>query len=117
MDNPYLAKDEALFNSEFSLMVWCSWHIEDEKSIITGNNDPNDNDGPMVSGLRLLCDTSITEVICNPPSYDLELKFSNGLSLKIFCCSVNKLDDYENYYYGTPQGWFTVGPGSEVTWT
>jgi hypothetical protein len=63
----------------------------------------------MLAGLRRLVGSTITSVNVKKPAWDLDLTFSNGLVLRVFCDSVDLVDMDDNYSVFLPEGIFTVG--------
>ena len=110
--NPHLSELVSNYESAYSLMVECAWRLDDSGKPVTGSNDPNTNNGPMVQGLKRLIGTQVTYINCFGPANDLQLIFNDSLILNIFCDIVNNDEDDENYSLLTPKGCLQAGPGA-----
>ncbi len=88
--------------------------MDSDKEVICGSTDSNENDGPMVNGLKNLVDRKVESVDISIPFFDLSLKFDGPLWLKIFCDQTNT-DEYENYLFFTPDKTYTVEARSVLT--
>ena len=96
-------------------MVWCAWRLENASIVICGSESPNDNDGMMVNGLRRITDLYANKIKLDLPSFDLTIKLENTYSLKIFCNSTNKDENYENYTLSNHKNYYTVEGGNYLS--
>lgn len=62
-----------------SLLVWCSWRLQEPTKVLTTSDNVAD-----LSQLDKLTDATLVIARCSAPAWDLELQFSNGLVLLIF---------------------------------
>ena len=113
--NPYLSKLVAKYNSSHSLMVYCPWRIESKTNILSASFMPNDNNGIMVKGLKEITGTTIKNIICGSPAYDLHIEFSNETNLIVHCSNIG-MDEKECYSFKSLQNWYTVNYGGEITY-
>lgn len=72
-------------NSSTSLVVYCSWRLEKNDSIVTGWNEGNDvPNGFLTSGIKQLTLKKVKEVSCSK-FYDLQIIMEDDIVLNIFC--------------------------------
>jgi len=116
INNPHLTADQRQNKSEFDLMVSCAWRLNSDKEIVCSSTDLNDNDGPMVNGLKTLVGHKIKYIDITYPAYDLKLGFDNTLTLYVFCNETNTSDEYDNYVLYFKDSSFTVGTKSVLTY-
>jgi len=105
--NMLLSEDVRKNDSEFSLMIYCPWRIEDTNRIFCGSHHSNEMNGPYQDSFNRITGAIITNVICTLPAYDLKLVFNNGISINIVCVSI-VMEENECYSFGTRKGWFSV---------
>jgi hypothetical protein len=98
-----MLRDDARWNdAEYSLMVWCAWRLDGSQKPITGWLEPNDNAGPLVSGLVQLEGETVVDVRVHSPAWDLALEFSGQKTLQVFCDATRGTQRTEN--------WSLLGP-------
>ena len=51
----------------------------------------------MLNGLKLLIGQRISRINLSKPGFDLDIEFSKGLTLKVFCDQTNENDQNDNY--------------------
>ena len=107
--NPHLGQLQRKYDSEYAIFIHCVWRVDSKSKIVCGCWDDNTENGEMLAGLRRLVGSTITSVNVKNPAWDLDLTFSNGLVLRVFCDSVNLVDMDDNYSVFLPEGIFTVG--------
>ena len=113
--NPHLSELVAKYNSSHSFMLYCPWRIETNKNILSASFMPNNNNEIMVKGLKEITGTTIKNVICESPAYDLRIEFSNETNLIVHCSNIG-MDDNECYSFKSLQNWYTVNYGGEITY-
>jgi hypothetical protein len=109
LNNPALSRVQKKYESEYTIFIECSWRVDSKSKVICGCWDDNSKNGEMVAGLKRLTGSTVTSVNVKKPAWDLELMFSNGFVLRLFCDSVNLADLNDNYSVFLPEGIFVVG--------
>ena len=112
--NSQLSELVANYDSSHGFMLYCPWRIETNTNILSASYMPNDNNGIMVKGLKEITGTTIKNVICESPAYDLRIEFSNETNLIVHCSNIG-MDDNECYSFNSLQNWYTVNYGGEIT--
>jgi hypothetical protein len=112
--NPTLSRLQKKYESEYTLFIECAWRLESNSKVICGCWDDNSKNGEMIAGLKRLTGSTVTSVNVKKPTWDLDLMFSNGLVLRVFCDSVNLADLNDNYSVFLPEGIFVVGTRSKL---
>ena len=76
------AHPEAFRNHRGSvqLLVWCSWRLQTESTVLASSDEGESG----AKGLDALVGTTVTEVRCSAPAWDLALTFSSGLVIQVF---------------------------------
>lgn len=106
--NDYLSEDQKKYVGEFSLYVTCSWRLDSIDSVICSSKDSNEQNGPMVCGLKRLIGRKIIKVDVITPALDLVLCFDGSLCLRVFCDETDPDDEFDNYSIFTPHNIYTV---------
>src|SRR5437870_5822220 len=72
----------AKYRGEASVLVWCSWRLDGQHVPITSSDEH-----PAVGAKKLkrLSGAKLESVEIVEPAWDLLLRFSKGLSLRVFC--------------------------------
>ena len=112
--NPHLSRLQRKYDSEYAIFILCVWRVDSKSKVVCGCWDDNTENGEMLAGLRRLVGSTITSVDVKKPAWDLDLTFSNGLVLKVFCDSINLIDKGDNYSVFLPEGIYTVGARSKL---
>lgn len=101
------------YDGEVNLFVGCAWRLDGETEVICGSTDGNEVEGPMVRGLRRLEGLLATGYSLRGPALDMDLAFSGGYTMRIFCDAVNEEagDNYGVYLNGTG---LVVGPRGKL---
>lgn len=108
LKNPTLPEDIQKYNGEFVLFIQnCAWRLDSER-MICSSKSPNNNDGPMVQGLRSLTGQRVVTVATSPPGHDLLIRFSGGGALHVLCDCFNEDEDGDNYSLHCPTRVFTI---------
>lgn len=102
------------YHPEYDIMPYCAWRLDGTNGPITGWLDPNNEAGAMVTGLEQLVGSTIERVRIHPPSWDLEIGFSGGRTLKIFCDATTVTDSAENWSIGHAGGPYLVATGGTL---
>jgi len=96
-------------------MIHCPWRIETKTNILSASFMLNNNNGIMVEGLKEISGTTIKNVICASPAYDLRLEFSNETNLIVHCSNIG-MDYNKCYSFNSLKNWYTVNYGGEITY-
>lgn len=109
-----LAGRPATYDGERNLWIFCAWRLDSDMAVVCGSDDDNSVDGPMIRGLRNIENAEVVAVEVRPPAFDLDIRFSNGLILHVFCDGTGSWDDSSNYgIYWEGQG-VIVGPRGQL---
>lgn len=107
VDNPHLSEDVRNFDAEYCLYLQeCGWRLQTCKQVIASSASPNDNDGPMLAGLRSIVGERVLTAEVEDVSCDLKLEFSNGVNLRVFCFGRSG-EEWDNYTFYTPAFWYS----------
>jgi hypothetical protein len=68
----------------FSFQICCVWRLETDRHVITGWNEDNTSNGPMVTGLKTLEKSYVAGIQVSNMG-DLNITFRNGATLILFC--------------------------------
>ncbi|MBV9123746.1 MAG: hypothetical protein JO112_10350, partial [Planctomycetes bacterium] len=82
LKNPAHAEDFRQFEGEVSLFVWCAWRLDALDRPVTSWDDTEES---VAAGLEQLVGSRIDTIEVVPPAWDMTLKFSNSLWLRVFC--------------------------------
>jgi len=82
LKNPAQSEEFRCFEGEVNLLVWCSWRLDGIDAPLTSSDDVEVS---VVSRLSQLIGASVTNAATVAPAWDLNLDFSNGLRLCVFC--------------------------------
>jgi hypothetical protein len=83
--NPTLDTDQRLYIGQYGLMIWSSWRVAQNASLLCGSWDDNRVGGAMLTGLKHLKDMTIHKVEVIPPFFDLRIHFEDAIILETFC--------------------------------
>jgi hypothetical protein len=112
--NPHLSTAVRENEAELGLYIECAWRIDGPDAVVAGCWDDNQADGPMLGGLAQLIDQSVVAADVTEPAFDLHLRFSNGIVLRVFCDKTNRDDGDDNYSLMIPSTTLIVGCRSVV---
>jgi hypothetical protein len=107
--NPNLSRLQQTHEGELGLFVECAWRIDRRKRAVCGCWSDNTKSGPMRRGLRQLVGKKVSRVLIGEGIPDLELEFSHGLVMRIFCDQTNTYDNTANYSLRNRERVFVVG--------
>jgi hypothetical protein len=95
--NTSLTPDEHKYRGEYILYVEdCPWRLESTDSVIALWTDSNAPDGPIIAGMQRLIGHKIEQLEVLRPGLDLVIRFTNGLTLRIFPDQADP-DEGDNY--------------------
>jgi hypothetical protein len=114
LNNPTLPDALKRFEGEFVLFIQnCAWRLDTDRILCTSKSS-NENEGPLVRGLRSLIDQRVVGAQATYPSCDLTLEFSTTAKLRLFCDCVDEERDGDNYALHATSEIFVVPAGSDM---
>lgn len=66
----------------YEFLIWCTWRLEQTDHVIV-SSDGKDSD--IVLGIERLVGLTLTSVGVKAPAWDLDMEFSDGYKLVVFC--------------------------------
>ncbi|MCX4028565.1 hypothetical protein H0A36_14535 [Endozoicomonas sp. SM1973] len=108
LKNTFLSDLVRRYESEYGFMLHCPWRIDHDNYVLCGSYHSNELDGPYQEVFSQVIGNKITNIICEPPAFDLKLCFENLVSINIYCTNTG-IDYDECYSFKSPIGWFEVG--------
>lgn len=97
------------YEGEANLLVWCTWRLDGADRPVTSSDDSADAIERGLTGL-LGCDVEDAQV--TPPAWDLTVRFSGGLQLRVFGDHVPGDQSFDgNWELWLRQVAVLVGPG------
>ena len=109
--NDHLSDDSQNFESEFSLFIHCVWRVDSTEKVIFGSWTEHEI---VHREINQIVGNTVEKVVLFEPAFDLQITFSNGLKLSIFCDQTNDSDKNDNYDFFTPKIIYTVGHKSNL---
>ena len=114
VSNSALTDDQRTGEAEYSLFIECTWRLDSEESVVCGAWDESSVDGLKMRGLQALVGKKVLLWTLAEPAFDLQVKFENGWTFRIFCDQVNELANYDNYCAFLPSEVIVVGARGEI---
>ena len=114
LTNLHLTEDQRYYKAEMSLFIECAWRLDSRNEVICGSSDSDANDGPMVRGLALVVDQKVVSIELSELSWDVTIKFTGDLFLKVFCDQTNVEEEVSNYSLHLEDRIYTVGPRGKL---
>jgi len=111
--NKFLSELARNNDSKHGFMIYGAWRVDSENEVISGSHMSNENDGPMVRGLRQLADKRILAIKCEKPGLDLVIQFEGGLCLSVFCAEIDA-ETEEFYTFKSSSGWYSISHNGKV---
>lgn len=112
LNNP---EQPALFQSHrgtYQFLIWCSWRLEQNDEIIVSSDGLGVD---IVSGTQRLIKKDLLETYVTAPAWDLNLKFSDGYKLVVFCDHTDSDPSFDgNWDARIGNVRITAGPGSKL---
>jgi hypothetical protein len=113
LKNPAHSEDFRQFEGEVGLYVWCAWRLDGSDGPVTSWDDAN---GSVEAGLKKLIGSRLEFVEVVPPAWDMNIKFSNSLCLRVFCDHVPGDPSFDgNWELTTQNVVIAVGPGTRYS--
>ena len=113
--NPNLPESLRHFKGEFGVFIQnCAWRLDSDR-IVCSSKTPNDNQGAMVRGLRMLIGQHVVTTTAMLPGHDLVIEFSKAHTLRLFCDCFDQERDGDNYSLHSLDRVFTVNAGGVLS--
>ncbi len=101
------------FEGEANLLVWCCWRLDGPDAPLVSWDDANET---VEKELARFIGAHIESVSLLPPAWDLTIRFSNGLHLRIFCDHLPGNPSFDGNWDLFLQGTqLCVGPGARYS--
>jgi hypothetical protein len=113
LKNPKHSAEYRAFEGEANLLVWCAWRLDGPDGPLTSWDDSTENIETM---LGKLVGATIETVAVTPGAWDLTVRFTGNLTLRVFCDHVPPDPSFD----GNWELWLSavaliVGPGARCT--
>jgi hypothetical protein len=96
------------YRGSVELLVWCSWRLQTDAAVLASSRD----DEPCARTLDQLVGATVSRASCSSPAWDLELAFSNGLTIEVFADSHGPdASPSRNWELWVPGTCVQAGPG------
>lgn len=106
---------DRFFTSEVRFIAWCSWRLDGEDQPISSSDDTEESAGAAIGELA---GTTLQSAKVSAPAGDLELHFSNGQCLRVFCDHVPGEPGFEgNWELRVDRLHVMVGPGASCRYS
>ena len=115
VENDRLGEQARLYEPEYDIMVYCAWRLDGPDGPITSWLEPNEIDGSMVNGLNKLTGESVERIQIFLPVGDMEVEFSGGKTMKIFCDATAATDRTSNWFVHGPNGFSVDAKSGSVS--
>jgi hypothetical protein len=102
LGNPFLGVEGRHHEGEYLLYVECPWRLEKSSTAVVGSWLDAQDAKLMRATLALIENQTIEECSVTPPANDLELVFSAGHRLRLFC-DQRDTESGDNYTLFTPR--------------
>src|SRR5262249_33872405 len=79
---PVHTDESCQLETEASIVVWCAWRLDRSDGPLTSWDDTNES---VEAGLTRLIGARVDSIEVIPPAWDVNIKFSNSLCLRVFC--------------------------------
>jgi hypothetical protein len=111
LKNPGHSEVFRQFEGEVGLFVWCAWRLDGTDGPATSWDDTKE---AVEAGLERLIGSRIDAVEVIPPAWDMNIKFTNSLCLRVFCDHVPGEPSFDgNWDVRTQNMSIAVGPGTK----
>lgn len=109
LNNPKLTHDQNHNEGQMCIFVeFAAWRLDRLNKVLCSSTTDNRKDGPMVRNLNKLVGKVVAKVIVLTLAQDLELHFTNGYVLRLFCDQANEIEDHDNYSMKLDNTWYVV---------
>lgn len=113
LKNPAHSEEFRLFDGEANLLIWCAWRLDGSEGPLTSWDDTDANIKAM---LAKLVGAAVESVAVTPMAWDLTLRFTADLTLRVFCDHVPGDPSFDgNWELWLADRGLCVGPGTRWT--
>jgi len=103
------------FEAEFKLFIEnAAWRLETAARVLSGSEDSSRAMPIMLAAVKSLQNHAVLTVKMRETGCDLDIQFTGGVSLRVFCNQTRGCQDSDNYTFFTSESVFAVTPGSVV---
>lgn len=100
------------YTGSVELLVWSAWRLQCEEEVIGGSRQAGD---AIVSAVSRLRGETLQDVACVAPAWDINVVFTGGFRLSVFCDAVAPAEAFEqNWDFRVPGYLISAGPGCEL---
>jgi hypothetical protein len=112
LQNPTVDETYRDYRGAYSLLVWCSWRLENSIRAIVSSDDEEEI---MQQKLQMILDKKIIGIMLSPPVWDMTIRFETGLQLRMFCDRISdETDGLGNWQVRIGDALAGVGPGQKI---
>jgi hypothetical protein len=99
------------FEGQANILVWCAWRLDGSDGPLTSWDDTKQS---VEAGLTTLVGSRINSIEIIPPAWDMNIRFSNSLCLRVFCDHVPGEPSFDgNWDVRNEHMTIAVGPGAK----
>jgi hypothetical protein len=110
LKNPTVTEEFRHFEGEANLLVWCAWRLDGVDAPLTSWDDTPAN---VQTHLGHLVGAAVEAVTIVPPAWELTIRFSGNLTLRVFCDHVPPEPSFDgNWELWRSDVALLVGPGA-----
>jgi len=100
------------FEGEANLLVWCAWRLDGPDGPLASWDSPQ---AQVRQHLDKLVGAAVEAVTVVPPAWELTVRFSDGLTLRVFCDHVPPDSSFDgNWDLFLPTVALYAGPGTAL---
>lgn len=99
------------FEGEANLLVWCSWRLDSPGAPVASSDDSGEH---VSQSLQRLVGQVTEDVSIDLPGWDVTLRFTGGLVLRVFCDHVHDPSFDGNWDLFAGDRVISAGPASQA---
>ncbi len=117
LNNPHLSSDERKYDGEMSLyIIGCVWRIDSDEEVISVSHEKIETGSPSYEVFKSFIGHTLDNISLAVPGLDASFRFSNGLTLKLFCDRTGpKEPGNDNYCIFVQKDIYCVDAGSRLS--
>jgi hypothetical protein len=113
LKNPTHPEEYRRYEGKANLLVWCTWRLDSPDRPLTSSDD---SEKSLVGELGKLVGAAVESATVQAPAWDLDVGFSGGLRLRVFCDHVPGDPSFDgNWELWGREAVALVGPGASCT--